>query len=233
MKDRGPELPGLSHLSWPFATIRDGLLASALPPRPSDSDRGRQSANPRITGGLVSHFRSGSTGPSTPPPLPLPARLAPVRTPHHTRLLRQFVDCRSVLELRLSSRRRAAGLDRRWWRCGGSPRLSSSPWREASGRPPRHWRPGRWRRRRPGWGPAGRLQQRRRQRPGCRGPVRGRRCRRRRWRDQCRARVDRRALGRRPGARRRRRRPLGRRERRQVASRSPTWEGRRRGVAPR
>jgi hypothetical protein len=44
-----------SCLTWAFITIRHYLLMVALPPRPPSTDRGRQSANQRITGGLVSH----------------------------------------------------------------------------------------------------------------------------------------------------------------------------------
>jgi hypothetical protein len=44
-------------VSWAFTIIRHGLLASALPPDPRGTDRGRQTASQRITGGLVSHWQ--------------------------------------------------------------------------------------------------------------------------------------------------------------------------------
>jgi hypothetical protein len=53
-------------LSWAFATIHHRLFASALPPRPSGPDRGRQSANPRITGGLVNHEQDKRSIPAAP-----------------------------------------------------------------------------------------------------------------------------------------------------------------------
>jgi hypothetical protein len=52
---RDGEPPVLSALSWAFTTIRYRLLASALPPRQRGTDRGRQTASQRITGGLVSY----------------------------------------------------------------------------------------------------------------------------------------------------------------------------------
>ena len=42
--------------------VRHDLLPSALPPRPSGTDRGRQTASQRLTGGLVSHLRGSSRG---------------------------------------------------------------------------------------------------------------------------------------------------------------------------
>jgi hypothetical protein len=57
MDVRDGEPHGLPSLSWVFATIRHRLLASALPPRSSGTDRGRQTASQRITGGLVSHWQ--------------------------------------------------------------------------------------------------------------------------------------------------------------------------------
>jgi hypothetical protein len=56
---RDGEPHGVSALSWAFTTISYRLLASALPPRPTGPDRGRQTASQRITGGLVS-FAKGT-----------------------------------------------------------------------------------------------------------------------------------------------------------------------------
>jgi hypothetical protein len=57
MDIRDGEPAGVSALSWAFTTIRHRLLASALPRRRSGTDRGRQTASQRITGGLLSHRR--------------------------------------------------------------------------------------------------------------------------------------------------------------------------------
>ena len=43
------------RLSWTFTMICHHFWRVALPPAPRGTDRGRQIANPRITGGLVSH----------------------------------------------------------------------------------------------------------------------------------------------------------------------------------
>jgi hypothetical protein len=55
VRDRDAKAGGKPLLSWAFTTISHHLLPSALPRRRSGTDRGRQSASPRITGGLVSH----------------------------------------------------------------------------------------------------------------------------------------------------------------------------------
>ena len=55
MKDQVAELTRLPLVHWAFTTIRHDRLASALTSRATGADRGRQSASPRITGGLVSH----------------------------------------------------------------------------------------------------------------------------------------------------------------------------------
>jgi hypothetical protein len=48
--DRDSEPHGVPALSWAFATIGHRLLASALPPRQSGTDRGRQTASQRSPG---------------------------------------------------------------------------------------------------------------------------------------------------------------------------------------
>jgi hypothetical protein len=52
---RDGEPPGVPALSWAFTPIRHSLLASALPPRQSGTDRGKADREPAITGGLVNH----------------------------------------------------------------------------------------------------------------------------------------------------------------------------------
>ena len=47
-------------MSWAFTTICHHLWSSALTPGRSGTDRGRQTASQRITGGLVSHWQEGS-----------------------------------------------------------------------------------------------------------------------------------------------------------------------------
>jgi hypothetical protein len=58
VEDRDAERRGIPLLNWAFTTIHDVLLPSALPLRPSGTDRGRQTASQRITGGLVSHWQA-------------------------------------------------------------------------------------------------------------------------------------------------------------------------------
>ena len=55
---RDGEPPGLPALSWASTTIPHHLLPSALPPHSRGTDRGRQTASQRITGGLVSHWKA-------------------------------------------------------------------------------------------------------------------------------------------------------------------------------
>jgi hypothetical protein len=55
MEDRDAERRVIPLLNWAFTTIDHDFLLSVLPRGPSGTDRGRQSANPRLTGGLVSH----------------------------------------------------------------------------------------------------------------------------------------------------------------------------------
>ena len=57
MKDAQLEHPNRWRLSRAFTTIRHDLLVVALPRRPVGTDRGRQTANQKVTGGLVSHNR--------------------------------------------------------------------------------------------------------------------------------------------------------------------------------
>ena len=66
VKHRGTGCRYTRLRSWAFITVHHSLLSSALPPRPTGTDRGRQSANPRITGGLVSATRGNASSPARP-----------------------------------------------------------------------------------------------------------------------------------------------------------------------
>jgi hypothetical protein len=55
VKHRGTGCRYIRLRSWAFATVHHSLLPSALPSSPASTDRGRQTASQRITGGLVSH----------------------------------------------------------------------------------------------------------------------------------------------------------------------------------
>ena len=62
VKDGGERSRAICPMSWAPIMICHGLSMSALTPGLPGTDRGRQSANPRIFGGLVSHFRGGFSG---------------------------------------------------------------------------------------------------------------------------------------------------------------------------
>jgi hypothetical protein len=68
------EPPGLPALSWASTTIRHGLLATALTCGRSGTDRGRQTASQRITGGLVNSGNAAPPPPSTSGTLRRPTR---------------------------------------------------------------------------------------------------------------------------------------------------------------
>jgi hypothetical protein len=65
VRDRDAKAGGKALLNWAFTTVSHHRLLSALTSHPPGTDRGRQSANLRITGGLVSYDqgkRSIATG---------------------------------------------------------------------------------------------------------------------------------------------------------------------------
>ena len=57
VKDQVAEPTRLPLVNWAFTTIRHDRLPSALTSRATGTDRGRQTASQRITGGLVSHWQ--------------------------------------------------------------------------------------------------------------------------------------------------------------------------------